>query len=52
MTNIDNKYNFNFPELNKEKNYNSFLEYQSLISKFLIFKKTKTYKHIQIKKLI
>ena len=42
MIKIDNKYNFIFPILDKEKNYNSFLEYQSLISKFLIFQKTKT----------
>ena len=27
MTKIDNKYNFIFPILDKEKNYNSFLEY-------------------------
>ena len=45
VTKIDNKYSFIFPILDKEdkeKNYNSFLEYQSLISKFLIFQKTKT----------
>ena len=46
MTNIDNKYNFIFPELNKEENYDSFLEYQSLISKFQYLKKQK---QIQIK---
>ena len=41
MEKIGNKYNFIFPELDKKKNYYSFLEYQSLISKFLISQKSK-----------